>query len=538
MPRKPSVTPAQAAEARTAHAAGESFAKLSKRYGVSHMTISRAIARVELAERIKDRVRVAGEFKGGGGAGVRAPRSTGDVHCWSLETIRLARDEQMRGKFSLPVKLAAAMRANGELFTAYHTRTAPVGALGAHLKPAPGARGEALRRKAAKSIIIPRGVLLGLAGTRANHGIAIGHIIRESNREGTIVDMRLEEWPLEFAYWDTSREMLMTRTDGGPDVPIIHGDGKWIVFKKYDLDPWKQDACVLPGGLLWGALAGAIKDWNLASTSHGQAKVIAELPEGFTLQNADGSLSADASTLLTLLQGLISGENGAGIVPTGTKTNFLANGSNAWQVFKELVDNREKIATRIYLGTDAILGATGGAPGVDIAALFRVASTIVQGDLDVICDGINVGMLQPWAAINAGDSSNAPTLEFRMPDPDAAAVAAERDAKEKQLIEAIERRKAAGFDVTQTVVNDLAAAFGVSPAPTLASTTPPAAFTLAPTDLAKVILGAEARASAGLPPFGDERDAMTLDQIAALANATGEAQAPAAPAPAPTDAPA
>lgn len=509
--------------------------------GVHHSTLARVAAGrgsdrtlAMLAERVKDRVRTSDEFAKVA-RNVRAPRSTGDIHAWSLERIRAARDEQMRGKFQLPVKLAAAMRTNGELFVAYHTRTAPVGALGAHLKPAAGARGVALQRKAAKSVIIPRGVLLGIAGTRANHALAIGHVVRESNAEGTLVDMRLEEWPLEFVYWDTSREMLMTRTDGGPDVPIIHGDGEWIVFKKYDLEPWKQDACILPGGLLWAALAGAIKDWNLGATSHGQAKMIAQLPEGFTLQNADG-LTADAAALLALLQGLVSGENGAGVVPNGTEVDFVSNNSSAWQVFSQLVDNREKIATRIYLGTDAILGATGGAPGVDIAALFRVASTIVQGDLDVICDGINIGMLQPWAAINDGDSRNAPTLEFRMPDPDAAAVAAERDAKEKQLVEAIERRKAAGFDVTQEVVDDLAAVFGVTPSPKLASSAPPAAFTLAPTDAAKVVLGKEARASLGLPPFNDKRDTMTLTQIDALADATGEAQAPAAPpagAPAP-----
>lgn len=468
MPRKPTITPEQAAEARAAHAAGETYRQLSKRYGVSHTAVARAIT---LAERVKDRVRTSDEFAKVASS-VRPPRSTGDVHAWSLETIRSARNEQQAGKFALPVKLASAMRTNGELYVAYHTRTAPVGALGAHLKPGNGTRGKALQSKATKSVIIPRGVLLGIAGTRANHGIAIGHVVRESNAEGTLVDMRLEEWPLEFVRWDASREMLMTRTDGTPDVPIIHGDGEWIVFKKYDLEPWKQDACVLPGGLLWAALAGAIKDWNLASTSHGQAKMIAQLPEGFVLQNADGTLTADAAALLALLQGLVSGENGAGIVPNGTIVDFVANNSNNWQVFDKLVENREKIATRIYLGTDAILGSQGGAPGVDIAALFRVASTIVQGDLDVLCDAINIGMLQPWAAINDGDSRNAPTLEFRMPDPDAAAVAAERDAKEKAFIEAVKQRREAGFEITQAVVDELAKAYGVHPAPRLASSPP------------------------------------------------------------------
>ena len=38
---------------------------------------------------------------------------------------------------------------------------------------------------------------------------------------------------------------------------------------------------------------------------------------------------------------------------------------------------------------------------------------------------------------------------------------------------------------------------------------------LAPTDIAKVVTAREARAAQGLPPFGDERDDMTITELEA-----------------------
>ena len=44
------------------------------------------------------------------------------IFSWDLETIRLARDQQLLGDFQVPVRLAEAMRTDDALFTAYHAR--------------------------------------------------------------------------------------------------------------------------------------------------------------------------------------------------------------------------------------------------------------------------------------------------------------------------------------------------------------------------------------------------------------------------------
>lgn len=68
--------------------------------------------------------------------------------------------------------------------------------------------------------------------------------------------------------------------------------------------------------------------------------------------------------------------------------------------------------------------------------------------------------------------------------------------------------------VTQETVDRMALDFGVEPAPQLASIEQSAtSIALAPTDIAKVVRVREARASQGLPPFGDERDDMTISQL-------------------------
>ncbi len=442
---------------------GESLRAIARAAGTSPGTITRTLAR------IVDKVRTAQEFKATTAAFVRAPRRENPTHSWSIEAIRNARDAQMRGDFRQAVRLAEALRTDDALFVAYRNRLAPQSAIAARLIPCNGARGEATARKAAGSVFTPRTVLKTIHGTLANHGIAIGYNEQEPNEEGTRVDFRLTEWPLEHVKYNTSTEVLETRTrEGGAMVPIVHGDGRWTVFRTLGVKPWTQDACILPAALLWAAHAEGVKDWAQAARSHGLAKMIGELPAGTAIMADATTLTAEAQAFLNMLTDVNSGENGVGIRPGGSKTDFVANGSNAWQVFAELINGREKAAARIYLGTDAILGSVGGAPGVDISALFGVATTIIQGDFEAIEQGVNTGVIQPWAAVNEGSSRYAPSLHYEMPDTDADRVSTETAAKEERLMKAINERKAAGLVVNQAVVNELAKKIGVSPAPVLA----------------------------------------------------------------------
>ena len=175
--------------------------------------------------------------------------------------------------------------------------------------------------------------------------------------------------------------------------------------------------------------------------------------------------------------------------------------------------NREKAAARVYLGTDGTLGAAGGAPGVDIATLFGVATTKTQGDVQALEDALYSGLYVPFTAINFGDSKHAPRLQFAMPDSDAHSRVTELSAARAAFLDAIDRYNQAGFEMNQDIVIKLAADYGVD-APLLAGNeNQRVSLELAPTTIAKIVRVREARSSQGLPPFGDDRDDLTLIEL-------------------------
>lgn len=502
------------ADMKQAVAHGESKRSIARRLQMAPSTVTRALS---------SKVRKGSDFQRA--LTVHAPTRRPSPFSWTLETIRQARDQQMRGEFKQPARLAEAMRTDDSLFVAYHNRIAPQSAVDALITPHNSTRGEAVAKQMKRCVATPRSVLGGLVGTLANHGVSIGYVRHHVNDTGTEVHMRLTEWPIEHVRWNETLQHLETQTAKGVTLPITHGNSRWIVFRKFDSYPWLQEACVLPAALLWAAHANGLRDWASASTSHGQAKIVGELPEGVPLQADDDSLSPSAEAFLSMLQDLVSGEAGAGVRPAGAKTDFLANGSTAWQVFKELLANREKAAARIYLGTDAILGAVGGSPGVDISQLFGVASTKIQGDLTALEQGLRSGLYEPWTAIQYGDSRLAPGIKYQMPDPDEEKSSEESANRLVRLLAAVRDMRTTGMIVTQRVVAELAKTMKVAPVPELASTEAAnVPLELAPTDVARVVKVREARASQGLGPLGDERDGLFLSELEAAAKGKVDAK--------------
>jgi len=233
-------------------------------------------------------------------------------------------------------------------------------------------------------------------------------------------------------------------------------------------------------------------------------------------------LNDEASAFLQMMQDVVSGDAVAAVRPAGSKTDVLANASTMWQVFSELIIDRKKAAMFVYVGTDAPLGAAGGAPGVDIASLFGIVSTKLQGDFDAIEQALNTGFYPVWTAINCGDSRYAPRLEYVLPDPDASKKSEEQAQKRTRLFDTLDRMRALNLEITQEIVNAMAADYGVSPAPLLGASGA-AQLQLPDTAIPGTVLGHEARKAQGLPPFGDERDDMTLEEIAIFAKGRADA---------------
>lgn len=499
-------------------------------------------ARASAASFVAGRVRRAGEFDIARLASTLTPQATKqDVYTWEIPTIRSARDDQLKGKFFYPARLAEAMRTDDALATAYRYRIAPQDSISTILQPATGAASsgphtaDTVAAEASSGVHIQDGALNDISGCLANHGIAIGYNSRAAREDGSRIDLEFRSWPIEQVRWDATRQLLVTRVDGLSDeeaararavlrqsvsayteIPIVHGDGRWVVFQKHAIDPWKQDAAILPGGLVWARHAFAARDWAQGSASHGSAKIVGELAEGVSLTDAEGSLTVEAAAFLSMLQAMVSGNAAYGIRPFGAKTEFVSNTSSAWQVWSALIENAERAAARVYLGTDGILGAKGGAPGVDIQALFGVAVTIVSSDLNCIMRGLHSGTYQPWAAINFGDSRLAPIRAYQIPDLDEDAVRESFAKRNNALFVDLKSAKDAGCIVDQPYVDALSGLHGV-PAPKLAvgAALRKEGYYGYEIESGGVLID-EWRASVGLKPITNGTGAMTPLQVKAM----------------------
>ncbi len=409
---------------------------------------------------------------------INFPYRSSGIFAWTLTEIFAARDAQMVGSFELAARLAESMRTDDALAVAYENRLAPQRCIKVELVPAKGARALSIANEAEAlfgqdGIGIHPDTLGDVHGCLVNHGIAFGLNTVAGRDDGTRTDFELRSWPIEYVRWDPMDRQFKTRTeDSYGDEVITHGDGRWVIFQKHDIDPWKQGAAVLPAALVWARHAYAIRDWAKASLAHGNAKVIGEMPEGVALQDAEGALTQDATAFLSLLQAIANSDTPVGIRPAGSKTDFLSNSSSAWQVWAELVLNAEKAAARIYLGTDGTLGSQGGAPGVDIETLFGVASTRVEGDLKCIERGILTGVIEPWCAYNFGDSTLAPQRRYLLPDADADAARAAVADRRQKFFKDIAETRANGFVITQDYVDQVAKVYGID-APQLPEPSPP-----------------------------------------------------------------
>ncbi len=393
------------------------------------------------------------------------PKVAPGAFSWSLAEIVAARNDQMRGLFHRPARLAEAMRTDDAIHVARSGRLAPQRCLPVELQPAPGARGLSIANEA-ESLFGQRGIAISPETRRDIHDALVVHsnafalATPVPRPDGTRVDYTVKHWPIEFVRWNAVERTFKTRVDGLPDEAITHGDGRWIVFQEGEYEPFKNGA-LLAAAMIWAARGFALRDWTKGSVSHGSSKIVGALPAGVPLQDADGNPTPEALALVALMRDMMSGDSPVGLKPAGSEVAFLANVAAMWQIFPELVEDRTKAAARLFLGTDGILGAAGGAPGVDIGALFGVATTKVQGDVDAIERGFQSGLIEPWTAINFGDSSLAPYRKYCMPDADANALQKSLADRTAAFSAALKGRKDAGIELTQEDVDGLATDFNV-----------------------------------------------------------------------------
>lgn len=469
-------------------------------------------------------------------AELRPPKISSGVYSWDLDAIRAARDAQMMGRFHLPARLAESTRTDYAIFASFLNRLAPQRGLPVQLVPPNDSARAARIADEAAALFGPRGVgihpdtLADIDGALANHGVAFGVNVVTPRDDGSRVDFEHKTWPIEFVRWDPVERSFKTQVEGYAEECIVHGDGRWVVYQQNDWEPWKYGA-ILAVALIWADHAYGVRDRSRAANAHGNAKIVGTMPEGLALQDGVGHLTPEGSAFMDLLKLVASAETPVGIKPFGSTLDYIVNNSTAWQIFKEIVDSGDKAADRVYLGHDVSVPAAGGDA---VGYLFGVRNDIVEGSLRAIERGIRTGVIEPWAALNFGDSALAPDRAYLFPDADEDARRKSLAERTKAFYDAIQSAKENGFDVTPAYLTSLAKDFGVIEPVLPTSSNRAPTVTLAPTDVAKVVLVNEARASAGLGPLmkggaTDPDGSLTVSAFSAKQEAAAQAPTVSSP---------
>ncbi len=138
------------------------------------------------------------------------------------------------------------------------------------------------------------------------------------------------------------------------------------------------------------------------------------------------------------------------------------NSSQAWQIWSEMIKTDDQDSARIYLGQDGTTTNAGG-DYVKSERLFNVRNDIVESDCGTFSEAFDTGTIQPWTAINFGDSRCAPHRLWLMPDADEDARRTSIGTHLDAFFRTIDNMKKNGFTVDQVTVNGRCKTFGVGP---------------------------------------------------------------------------
>lgn len=444
----------------------------------------------------------------------RLPRS---LYAWKNETVAAARAAQVRGRFREPVALRRSLLTERSIYAAAINRLAPQRGLPRTITTEhelSGSKAAWLAEARATfcptaSVALPMGAQSDAFAGVAFHGVHVEQIHWVARSDGSREDAFVTAFPLEAVEFSEIDRLLVAHTTEG-HVPIVHGDGRWLVTAQHSDAPWEWGA-IVPLSTLWSSIAFARRDRSQNAESHGEDKWLGELPEGVGLDSPQAQALLDELVKLYEFRRCLVHPHGSKIVRNE------AMGQN-WQIFKEIIEGDTKDAARVMLGQDGTINDAGG-NYIKSKTLFGVRNDIVEGDVTARGAAVSTGLLRPWSIINSG-TWDAMRFEWVLPDADEDARVESIAKRRESFWVDIERARANGFVVDREYVEKVARAYKVD-VPKLADSSPGGGEIFAYDLDGGVVTINEQRARKGLPAvaWGDVTKPEREAQLAALAAA-------------------
>jgi len=283
-------------------------------------------------------------------------------------------------------------------------------------------------------------------------------------------------------------------------LPITPGDGRWVLHTPGGRQsPWQAG--------LWRCLARAAirKDHAALGRDNWERKLanparVAVAPAG----------AAEAHKQSWFRKVMAWGMNTVfGLTPGYDVKLLESNGRGADSFVETIRAQNEEMIIAVAGQTVTTEGGIGFS-NADVHKSIR--ADLIQSTAQSLAYTINTQGLPAYVASVFGDDrlDACPTVEWDTTPPTDQASAANALLQAGSAIDMV--RKALAHGGLELDVRSTAEQFDIKVAGIL-EIGEVSAITLAPTDIAKVVLVREAREAQGLPPLGDERDDMTVSQL-------------------------
>lgn len=428
---------------------------------------------------------------------------------WYLRDLESAQAMADSGYLTSAAQIYRAMRRDGVLFGLLTTRASGLVRLPrtfdghaegvAELKSQNGSRSvfDEMFPPAELDLMVQDGIMLK---------IAVAEMRPVPGRAHPVM-IRLEP---EFLHYRWNEGRWYFRSSVGL-IPITPGDGRWILHMPGGrMSPWQFGAWI-PCGEAWiNKIHAKLARANYGSNLANPARVLTA-PLGATEPQRVGMLTKLAAW----------GYNAVFELPVGWDAKLLETTGRGQDVWRQDEESSNRDIRMALAGQEV---TSDGGSGFINGDLFKsIRADLIQSDGDELSHTISTQVLPAWLLQRFGEAAmlEGVTVRWDTKTPQ------DRQREATTLVtasDAITKLSAAvagrGVEVDMA---ETAARFGLPVKPVEATSSEKIALDLAPTDLAKVVRAKEARASRGLPPFGDERDDKTIPELEAAGQAEGQA---------------
>lgn len=472
---------------------------------------------------------------------------------WYLKDLELAKREADQGHLSRIARLMRSARSDGVYAGVLSTRTGGLVRLPRRFRGNP----DIIRQLEAgpeesRSIfdeMFPATELARLAADGLELGVGVGELLPVEGRDHPVLVRLDPEW-LRYS-WADGRWYY--RSLAG-DLEVTPGDGRWVLHMPGGrVSPWHD-------GIGWAVGAAHIRK------SH--AQLHKDNWEGKLANPARAAVSPNGASegeTDTHFQSVLAwGKNTVFGLRPGYDVKIIESNGRGHESFDNTIGQQNDEFKMAVAGQVVTSDGGAGFQNSDIHKSIR--ADLIEETADALAHTINTQGLPVWILDNFGEEAleNAVSMGWDVTPPkdrnsEAQAMTAAASAMQQlttvlgahglhldvrqlaitfgiplteepsatpqlSLADGLDLAQQRGLQADEQSVRALVERMGITLEGIPEGESAPRPIELAPTDIAKVVRVREARATQGLPAFGDERDDMTIAELSEQAKAAGEVE--------------